>query len=87
MERDRREVTGSRTGFVGNVVVYDPSTTGGRSGEEYFDRHQWNFRHVIQREKQLFEALARGRVTIGELEFVDEDGAEGDDGPPPPDPR
>ncbi|MDZ7791177.1 MAG: hypothetical protein U5L08_11935 [Xanthomonadales bacterium] len=72
MERERRDVVGSRTGFVGNVTVYDPMTFGTRSGEDYFDPEKWDFHRVMQREKQVFEALARGRVTVGELEFVDD---------------
>jgi hypothetical protein len=83
MEEERKNVVGSRTGFVGNVMVYDVGTVGGRTGEEYFNSEKWDFHKVMQREKQVFEALARGRVTIGDLEFVDDEDAEsseGDDG-------
>lgn len=76
MERERRNIAGSRVGFVGNMQVYDVGTVGARSGEEYFDSEKWDFRKVMQREKQVFEALARGRVTIGDLEFVDDEDAE-----------
>ncbi len=72
MESESRKVVGSRTGFVGNVTVYDPASFGARFGEEYFDPAKWDFQRVIQQEKQVFEALARGRVTVGELEFVDD---------------
>lgn len=72
MERERGDVVGSHLGFVGNVRIYDPATVGARSGEEYFDPAKWNFRRVMEREAQVFEALARGRVTIGDLEFVDD---------------
>lgn len=73
MESERRNVAGSRVGFVGNLKVYDIGSFGARSGEEYFNSDKWDFQRVVQREKQVFEALARGRVTIGELEFVDDE--------------
>jgi hypothetical protein len=92
MERERRNVTGSRTGSVGNVTVLD--RTGSHDGEHYFAEEKWDFRHVIRIERQVFDALDRGNVTIGALELVDgedESTAEDpssqpddDEGSPPP---
>lgn len=76
MESERRRIVGTRTGMVGNVTVYDRRTVGARTGEEYFAAERWDFRRVVEREKQVFEALARGNVTIGELEFVEDEETE-----------
>lgn len=73
MEWDRQYMTGSRVGFVRNLEIYDINSAMPRTGEEYYAAHKWNFHAVIEQEKDIFEALARARVTIGELEFVEDD--------------
>lgn len=91
MERERRNVTGSRTGSVGNVTVIDG--TGTHDGEHYFAEEKWDFERIIELETRAFEALARGNVTIGELELLDEEkpgsdkaaGDSRDDADPPED--
>jgi TPR repeat protein len=75
MERDRQYMTGSRVGFVRNLEIYDINSAVPRTGEDYYAADKWNLQAVIQQEKDIFEALARARVTIGDLEFV-EDGDE-----------
>jgi len=80
MTWDRRQVTGSRVGFVGNLEIYDIDSAVPRSGEEYFSEETWDFEQIVSREKQLFDALARARVTIGEMEFVEDEADQDDPG-------
>lgn len=78
MERVRRNATGTRTGFVsGMLQVYDRSGVP-RSGEEFYAAERWDYREIVRIETQLFENLARSRVTIGEFEVID-DPDDGDD--------
>lgn len=87
MERERRNVTGSRTGSVGRVTVIDGAGT--HDGEHYFAEEKWNFRHIIQIESRVFEALARGNVSIGPLNLLDDEQPDpsetGSGGAPEPD--
>lgn len=82
MERVRRNATGSRTGHVsGRLVIYDRSGMS-RDGREFYARERWDYREIVRIETQLFEQLARGRVTIGEFEVVPDEETEdasGDD--------
>lgn len=72
MERLRRNPTGSRTGHVsGMLQIYDRSGTQ-RSGEEFYAEERWDYNEIVRIETQLFEQLARGRVTIGEFEVQDD---------------
>jgi uncharacterized protein len=73
MERERRRVTGSRTGFVsGNLQIVDRSGRN-RSGDDYFRPEAWDFHQVIELETRVFQALASGKVTLTDLEFIDDD--------------
>ncbi|WP_376693265.1 SEL1-like repeat protein [Wenzhouxiangella sp. EGI_FJ10409] len=72
MERQRRSVTGSRVGFVGFLQVVDASGNV-RSGDEFYAEEKWDFRQVVQQEKQIFDAMANARVSIGEFKVVEDD--------------
>ncbi len=71
MRRERRQVTGSRTGHVGSIRVIDRSGRS-RDGSEYFAAEKWDFYQIVQLETQLFDAIARGRVELGEFEIIDD---------------
>lgn len=72
MERQRRSVTGSRLGFVGFLQIVEASGNV-RSGDEFYAEEKWDFRQVVQREKQIFDAMANARVSIGEFKVVEDD--------------
>jgi hypothetical protein len=82
MERDRRQMTGSRVGFVNAMTIIDGSGIT-RDGEDFYAEDKWDFNRVIAREKQLFDTLARSRITLGELEFAEGDEAEAEDAAQP----
>lgn len=72
MERQQRHIAGSRTGFVGFLQVVDASGNV-RGGDEYFAEDKWDFRQVVRQEKQIFDAMANARVSIGEFSVIEEE--------------
>ncbi|HRQ65502.1 MAG TPA: hypothetical protein PKZ76_11695 [Xanthomonadaceae bacterium] len=73
MERERRNVTGSRTGMVGNLVVIDPGTGQSWDGTRFYDPKFFDFAGLMEREAILMDAIDRGRVELRELELKDDD--------------
>ncbi len=72
MERERRRATGSRTGFVGNLVVIDRSGRN-RGGDEFFRAEAWDFRQIVEMETRIFRALEGGTVSLRDFEVVREE--------------
>lgn len=72
MEQERKNVTGSRTGFVGNLKVVLPDGTT-RDGEQFYKEGNWDYQLYIQREKRIFDALDRTNVTIGDFEVKEDE--------------
>lgn len=79
MQQERERITGSRTGFIGNIRVIDRSGFS-RDGEDFFAAEKWDFRQIVELETRLFRAIAKGNVNIGDLEIVDETEAGGENG-------
>ena len=78
MEKERENITGSRTGFVGNLDVLLPDGTT-MDGQSFYKEGNWDYQLYIQREKRIFDALDRGNVTLGEFDIVeDEEGGNGE---------
>lgn len=71
MKREKRKMTGSRVGFVGNMTVY---TRDGlhQDGESFYSAERWDYRRLIELEARVFDELARGRVEVGEIDVMDE---------------
>lgn len=67
MERERRRVTGSRTGFVGNLTIIDGSGRI-RTGREFYRPEAWDFRQIVEKENRLFKGLDFGVVTLRDVE-------------------
>lgn len=68
MQRDRRQATGSRTGFAGFLKIVDRSGFT-RDGTEFYAAEKWDFHHIVSVETQRMQALGDGRVELGELEL------------------
>lgn len=83
MERERRRMTGTRTGSVGRLTVIDGRGT--HDAEQYFAEEKWDFDWIVRHERQVFDALARANVSIGPLQLVDDDETDqsGQDPDPP----
>jgi uncharacterized protein len=73
MERQRRNVTGSRTGFVSGMLQVVDRNGVTRSGDEFYAQERWDFNEIVRIEAQLFDNMARGRVDIGEIEHRPDD--------------
>lgn len=72
MNHQRRRMTGSRTGFIGNLTVVDRSGRT-RDGEDFYRPEAWDFYQVIATEADLWDALDRGNVTLRELVIPEDD--------------
>lgn len=72
MERERKRMTGSRTGFIGTLKVIDRSGMM-RDGEEFYRAEKWDFHQIVELETRLFKALATGTVSLGDFDIIEED--------------
>lgn len=74
LRRERKKLTGSRTGFAGNVQVYIP-TDGGFAqidGSKFWDSRYWDPKEYRQWHDATWMKPRIGRVDVGELEQVHE---------------
>lgn len=70
LERKRRHVTGSRTGFVGFLDIYvnGPNGTPVRiSGDDYYQDKFWKMDDYLEWQSTTWQALPTGTATMGEL--------------------
>lgn len=76
MRRERRNVTGSRVGFVGNLTIIPytgPLAGTGMTltGEEYYADKYWEPKAYWAHQDTVWNAPLRGRVTVGDVERAD----------------
>lgn len=81
LRRERRGVTGSRTGFVGNLKIIPmtgPLAGTGMTldGDQYYAREYWEPRRYWQLQDSIWRAPVLGRVRVGDIEQA---GPAGDD--------
>lgn len=71
--RGRMQVTGSRTGFVGNLKMYaaGPSGTWEIDGNKFYDPQFWNADKYQQWQDAMWRDPRIGQVTLGRIEQVD----------------
>ncbi len=70
LERNRRIVTGSRTGFTGVLKLYVNGPNGKPipiSSEDYYQDKFWKMDDYLQWQSTTWQALPTGTVTAGEL--------------------
>lgn len=67
--REKRKVTGSRVGSVGNLVIQIPTPTGFREvrGTDYYDRKFWEPERYFKWQDQDW-IEPKGKVDVGEVE-------------------
>ena len=77
MRREARSVTGSRTGFVGNLTIIP--YTGPLAGtgvtlraDELYAKKYWNPEQYWQLQDEVWKGPPKGEVEVGELEPVQE---------------
>lgn len=79
LKREKRNVTGSRVGYVGNLTIIPftgPLAGSGMavSGDEYYAKKYWEPKFYWEYQDRLWKAPLRGRVLVGELEDVEGEG-------------
>ena len=70
LERKRRFITGSRTGFVGVLKLYVNGPNGTPipiNGEDYYQDKFWKMDDYLQWQSTTWQALPTGTATVGEL--------------------
>lgn len=76
LRRERRQMTGSRTGFAGNLQIYVPGPGGMQQidGSKFYDPRYWDPKQYQAWHDSIWMKPRIGRVHVGELEQV-QDGA------------
>ena len=82
LKRERRQVTGSRVGAVGNLrIIPNTGPLAGTGmtlrGDEYYAPQYWQPEKYWQLQDALWKAPLKGRVRVGELESVESKAASG----------
>lgn len=74
LRRGRMQLTGSRTGFTGNVEILIPGPEGGQSidGSKFYDERYWDAKKYWAYTDQVWAKPRIGRVNVGEVEQLDE---------------
>ena len=70
LERKRRYITGSRTGFVGVLKLYVNGPNGTPipiSGEDFYQDKFWKMDDYVEWQSTTWQALPTGTATMGEL--------------------
>ena len=74
LRQGKRRVTGSRTGFTGNLKISIPGPNGSRNidGSDFYDEKFWNTNLYLRMQDSDWKEFGEGRVDIGELQSVGE---------------
>lgn len=72
LRRERRRLTGSRTGFAGNVQIYVPGPSGFEQidGTKFYDERYWDPGQYQAWHDSIWMKPRVGRVSVGELEQI-----------------
>ena len=73
LRRGRMQITGSRTGFAGNVQIIIPGPSGEQSidGSKFYDERYWDAKKYWAYTDQVWAKPRIGRVEVGAVEQVD----------------
>lgn len=73
LRRGRSQVTGSRTGFSGNLKILVPGPGGFESidGSKFYDERYWDPKQYQQWHDSIWAEPRVGKVDIGEIEQMD----------------
>lgn len=75
LRRERRKMTGSRTGFTGNVQIFVPGPAGPEQidGSKFFDERYWDPKQYQAWHDSVWMKPRVGRVSVGEVEQIQRD--------------
>lgn len=76
LHRERRKITGSRTGFAGNVQIYVPGPGGFEQidGSKFFDERYWDPKQYQAWHDSIWMKPRIGRVSVGDVEQLPDAG-------------
>lgn len=76
IRRERRRMTGSRTGFTGSLQIYVPGPAGYEriDGSKFYDDRYWDPQKYQAWHDSIWMKPRVGRVSVGEIEKVKENG-------------
>lgn len=74
LRRGRMQITGSRTGFAGNVQIIVPGPGGEQTidGSKFYDPRYWDAKKYWAYTDQVWAKPRIGRVSVGEVEQVED---------------
>jgi hypothetical protein len=69
LERERRKITGSRTGFVGAITIQIPGPAGWMtvSGDTYYADRYWKPQDYFAWQDEVWSAPPAGTVEVGPI--------------------
>jgi hypothetical protein len=72
LRRGRTQITGSRTGFAGNVQIVIPGPGGEQSidGSKFYDERYWDAKKYWAYTDRMWSKPGIGKVSVGEVEQV-----------------
>jgi hypothetical protein len=75
LRRGRMQQTGSRTGFTGNLQIIVPGPAGEQSiqGSKFYDARYWDAKKYWAYTDQIWAKPRIGRVSVGEVEQIEDD--------------
>lgn len=73
LRRERKKVTGSRTGFAGSLKIYVPGPSGSEQidGSKFYDERFWDVEKYYAWHDSIWMKPRIGKVSVGEMEQVD----------------
>lgn len=76
LRREKKRATGSRTGFVGSLKIYVPGPGGFEQidGSKFYDERYWDPKQYQAWHDSIWMRPRIGRVSVGELEQVQDGG-------------
>ncbi|MBL8255015.1 hypothetical protein J2X02_000230 [Pseudoxanthomonas japonensis] len=72
LRRERRKMTGSRTGFTSNLQIFVPGPAGPEQidGSKFFDERYWDPKQYQAWHDSIWKKPRVGRVSVGEVEQI-----------------
>ncbi|WP_334178731.1 hypothetical protein [Pseudoxanthomonas sp.] len=73
LRRERKKVTGSRTGFAGSLKIYVPGPSGSEQidGSKFYDERFWDVEKYYTWHDSIWMKPRIGKVSVGNIDQVD----------------
>lgn len=73
LRRERKKITGSRTGFIGSLKIYvpGPSESEQIDGSKFYDERYWDPKKYYSWHDSIWMKPRIGKVNVGDVEQID----------------